>query len=433
MPPRAEDIHLHLMSSKNRQPETTNEERRLRVARTDGHERRPFNNHDATSLAARCRHPRASRHAGRVTTPDLRAGAVLHADDGTGYRVEGPLAAGGFGTTYRAHRLSKAGNPTRAVCLKVCGSRHDWHGEAFFGRLLGEEPRVVRLLDAFVAATGTGARQRRRHVLVFELMTEGTVWEAVDDGRLPWPEKRVRNEIKGLLRVLARLHNAGVTHRDLKPDNVFLREGRLVLGDFGTTRMTLDPTHSFASVFAPDFAPREVLDRYRWGQADDVYQVGLLAGTLLSGELWWNETPSARALAALPATDQLKSWLWHATGARSKRYLDAADAVAALDALARTSLAPGRAPRSLADHRVVFAGRIPGLPRRQAAELARAAGARPQSHVTDSTTLLVVGAVRAGSAGDGEQLDLFATRERIRLGQPIRVISAEQFQRLVDG
>lgn len=365
-----------------------------------------------------------------MTPPRLNAKTKLRADNGTTYQVQEFFTQGGFGNTYIGHRLSAAGNPTKKVCIKVCKSRRDWHGEAFFGELMEADDRVVTLLDAFVAATGSGAAQRRRHVLVFEFMEEGTVWDMVAGGRGPWSEARVRREIKALLNVLARLHNAGVTHRDLKPDNVYLRDGRLTLGDFGITKMAIDPKHSFASAFAPGFAPKEVLMTSRWGQADDVYQVGLLACTLLSGSVWWTDSVTVKAIAELPASDELKSWIWHATGARAKRYWDATDAVEALDALRYTSVQPGRAPRSLTGETVVFTGKIDGLTRPAAVNLARKAGATTQQGITDSTSLIVVGKVKAGGAGAREGLKLYATRERLRLGQHIRIISAAQFQRL---
>ena len=363
----------------------------------------------------------------------LKARTKLRSDDGTTYEVGALLGQGGFGTAYSGHRLSRNGRRTRRVCIKVCRDRSDWHGEAFFGQLLNNDPRVVKLLDAFVASTGQGRRQVRRHVLIFEFMDGGTVWAGLDDGMRPWTERKVRTETKALLKVLARLHNAGVTHRDLKPDNVYLRDSRLVLGDFGTTKMTMDPSHSFVSVFAPDFAPSNVLQSFRWGQADDVYQVGLLAATLLSGEIWWTDSVSVRSISALPATDEFKCWIWHATGARAKRYWDATDAMHALDSLKTISLAPSRAPRSLAGHSVVFTGRFDGMTRSDAATLARSAGATAQAGVSDTTSLVVLGRARAGGIGSSEGLKLFAVRERRRLGQDIRIIRQAQFERLAAG
>lgn len=368
-----------------------------------------------------------------TTAGKLKARTKLRGDDGTTYEVVGLLGEGGFGTTYTGHRLSRSGRRTQQVCIKVCKDRGDWHGEAFFGQVLKDTPRVVKLLDAFVASTGSGNSQKRRHVLIFEFMDEGTVWDELEHASTPWTEAKVRREIKAVLNVLGRLHNAGVTHRDLKPDNVYLRGGKLALGDFGITKMTLDPAHSFVSAFAPDFAPSNVLQNLRWGQADDVFQVGLLAATLLSGEIWWTGTVSVRSISALPASDEFKCWIWHATGAKSKRYWDASDAVNALDSLKRISLSPARAPRTLADHSVVFTGRLAGLTRPEAKALAKEAGAHPQAGVSDSTSLVVVGKVKAGSIGEAEGLKLFAVRERRRLGQNIRVISQHQFELLARG
>lgn len=366
-----------------------------------------------------------------ATANRLKASTKVRGDDGSTYEVGAFLSQGGFGTTYSGHRLSKTGRRMQKVCIKICKDRSDWHGEAFFGQLLTGNPRVVQLLDAFVASTGSGSAQRRRHVLVFEFMHDGTVWQATEADQKPWTEAKVRGEIKALLKVLALLHNAGVTHRDLKPDNVYLRGGKLALGDFGITKMTLDPGQSLvASAFAPGFAPSNVKLNLRWARADDVFQVGLLAATLLSGEIWWTDSVSVKGISALKATDELKSWIWHATGAKANRYWDASNAVHALDSLKKSSLSPGRAPRSLTGHTVVFTGRLAGLSRPDAMGLARKSGAHPQVGVSDATSLVVLGKIKAGSIGETEGLKLFAVREHRRLGQVIRIISQRQFERL---
>ena len=353
----------------------------------------------------------------------LRVGETIHNDVGTRYVVDRILGRGGFGTAYAAHRLSVHGRPTRTVVVKVCRSLEDWHGEAYFGRLLRGDPRVVELIDAFVAPTDDG--RRRRHVLVLEHMDEGTVWDAIERDGLLWPEARVRAEISALLTVLRRMHSVWVIHRDIKPDNVYLREGHLVLGDFGITKLALDHRGADSSRFQPDFAPRDLGLHAMWGPAEDIFQVGLLAATLLSGEVWWNETVSARAIARLDAGEAFKSWVWHATGARSKRYWHAEDALDALTSLRQVDVHARRAPRSLRGHGVVFSGRLEGLTRSQAFARALEVGAHPQTRLSDATTVVV-----AGHVGSSEGVTMFGVRERVRTGQPIRVISGEQFVRL---
>ena len=360
----------------------------------------------------------------------LKAGTLLHNDTGAPYLVTGLLSEGGFGQTYVGHRLSPGGRRMRKVCIKVCRSLDDWHGEAYFGRLLTGDPRVVELLDVFVDATGRGRRQRRRHILVFEFMEDGTVWDAVENDGLRWSEAKVRREIRALLKVLQRMHAVWILHRDIKPDNVYLRDGRLVLGDFGITKLLVDHSPATGSMFEGDFAPDNVTAGSRWGPHDDIYQVGLLAGTLLSGEVWWNESVSIGSIAALEASDAFKSWIWHATAAKSKRYLDAFDALDALASLRHIDMTPSRPPRTLRGECVVFTGRMPGLPREQAAARARKAGARVQSRPSDSTTVVVLGSNGTAAGGAAEGLKLYGVRERLRTGQPITLIDQPQFERL---
>jgi serine/threonine protein kinase len=355
----------------------------------------------------------------------MRVGETLHSDTGTPYLVTGPLGTGGYGEAYVGHRLSPKGRVDRTVAIKVCKSLEDWHGEAYFGRLLQGDPRVVELLDAFVTATGRGQRQRRRHVLVFEYLDQGTVWDAIEGDGLRWSEGKVRAEIRALLKLLRRMHSVWIIHRDIKPDNVYLRDGRLVLGDFGITKLALDKKSSEASKFQPDFAPRDLASSALWGPAEDIFQVGLLAATLLSGEVWWNDVVSARAIAELDASESFKSWIWHATGARSKRYWHADDALDALSSLRRVDVSPGRAPRTLRGRPVVFTGRLDSMTRTEAMARARAIGAHPQARLTDATTVVVV-----GRAGTSEGIKMFGVRERLRTGQPIQVINQEQFERL---
>jgi serine/threonine protein kinase len=355
----------------------------------------------------------------------LRVGETLHNDTGTPYVVTGLLGEGGYGETYVGHQLSTSGRRVRAVAIKVCKSLDDWHGEAYFGRLLNGDPRIVELFDAFVTATGRGQRQRRRHLLVLEYMAGGTVWDAIEGEGLRWPEGKVRAEIRALLKVLQRMHGVWIIHRDIKPDNVYLRDGQLVLGDFGITKLALDRKGADASKFQPDFAPRDLASSAMWGPAEDIFQVGLLAATLLSGEIWWNDVVSARAIAELDASDAFKSWIWHATGARSKRYWHADDALDALSSLRRVDVAPGRAPRSLRGHSVVFSGRLDAMTRAEAVARARDVGADPQARLTDATTIVVLGRV-----GAPEGITMFGARERLRTGQPIRLLSQAQFERL---
>jgi len=89
----------------------------------------------------------------------------------------------------------------------------------------GPHPGVLPLLEAHVPATPSG---------------EDPAWLAMpiaETVRIALGTSPSLDEVVDALRVyaatLARLAEAGVHHRDLKPDNLFHREGDWVVGDFG--------------------------------------------------------------------------------------------------------------------------------------------------------------------------------------------------------
>jgi hypothetical protein len=68
------------------------------------------------------------------------------------------------------------------------------------------------------------------------------------------------------------------------------------------------------------------------------------------------------------------------------------------------------------------------MTRTEAMARARRVGAHPQTRLTDATTVVVV-----GRGGASEGLKMFGVRERLRTGQPIRLVNQEQFERLTAG
>jgi serine/threonine protein kinase len=203
---------------------------------------------------------------------------------GTGYRVKKFLGEGGFGAAYAAFRTDEEGNDYGdLVCLKFTTHADVWHGEAFFAGLLREENNVVKQREAFPTMVVDGRSTRMVFVIEMDFMETGTVRDACIDGRLPWPEGRVVRKIRGLLQPLSLLHNMGVSHRDVTPGNVYVaKRSVLKLGDYGITKAGFKKSGVRADVAAWPYAPSDIGSF--WRPADDIYQVGLLMLTLLSGE-----------------------------------------------------------------------------------------------------------------------------------------------------
>lgn len=202
------------------------------------------------------------------------------------YRILGLVSAGGMGEVYRAENVF-TGDPV-AVKVILPGLADDKAVLEMFRR----EARVlVQLRDDsivryhnFVLDPGLG-----RYCLIMEFV-EGRHLGArlKTDGALSEPEVLVlmRRIGAGLMRA----HDSGVTHRDLSPDNVILRDDRIaeaVLIDFGIARST-ELGDGLAGRFAGKFkyiAPEQL---GHWGgkigPRTDVYGLALLIAAVARGK-----------------------------------------------------------------------------------------------------------------------------------------------------
>ncbi len=247
------------------------------------------------------------------------------------YIVKRPLGSGGFGETFAVARLDEdRDTEAEETCLKITSDAASWHGEAYFGGLLRDDPHVVRMIDAFPIMAGSGRAARMRFCIEMELLDGGTVDDACEDGRLPWLEERAHRQLRFLLQPLATLHRLGTTHRDVTPRNVFLgNRSALKLGDFGIAKTALKPAGVRADAYAPAFRPPSL--GTWWSPADDVYQAGLLGLTLCLGKPCLNTTTKwdvNQIVGRGPLRDVLKQ----AIGVKAQRYPDAGSMLEALKA-----------------------------------------------------------------------------------------------------
>jgi hypothetical protein len=89
----------------------------------------------------------------------------------------------------------------------------------------------------------------------------------------PWPERR--DDARAVVDGLAAIHVAGITHRDVTPNNVLrMSDGRLVLSDFGLALLDGETTALIAGT--PNYVAPEVLAGERADQRSDVWQLGLV-------------------------------------------------------------------------------------------------------------------------------------------------------------
>jgi serine/threonine-protein kinase len=351
---------------------------------------------------------------------------VQSPETGLRYRVERLLGEGGYGQAYLARRIGRSSSVPELVCLKVSAYIDAWVREAYFGQLLDDHPRAIRLYDRFPLMRGDG---KVFYYLVLEYAPHGDLSAFLQRGK-KFTEARARREISGVLEVLQKLHRGQLLHRDLTPMNVFVCDGQcLKLGDFGIVRQQSDRRGITAHTMNAMTAPSDILARAvpKWQARDDVYQVGQLLAMVVKGDARARIRPAD--VRQLPCTDHLKEIVYRCIGERRKRYESADEMIGAL----RTRPEPLKSGvvRSLKGVHLAFTG-ILSQPRRDAVKAAVRAGAIVHSGPSSQTTVVVRGRPNAQqAAGQDGGLKLMEIKRLREKGYRVTLLNEQQFWRLV--
>ncbi len=356
---------------------------------------------------------------------------VRSAETGLQYRVERLLGEGGFGQVYLATRLGGSSTVPEVVCIKASARSDGWLREAYFGLLLEDHPRAIRVFDRFpiIRPGGDGSVL---YCLALEYAQHGDLSAFLARAGKPWAESTARREIAGILEVLGKLHRGQTLHRDLTPLNVFVCDGRrLKLGDFGIVRQQSDTRGITARTMNALTAPSDILERAvpKWQARDDVYQVGQLLAMLIKGDA--RVRIRTHEVRRLVCTDHLKEIVYRCIGERRKRYESADEMIEALRNPPET-LRSG-VLRSLRGVHLAFTG-ILTRRRSEAARAARRAGAIVHSGPSARTTVVVRGRPNplqaAGRDGGIKLMEIKRLREK---GHRITLLNETQFWRLAGG
>ncbi|XP_076603984.1 MAPK/MAK/MRK overlapping kinase isoform X1 [Chaetodon auriga] len=80
--------------------------------------------------------------------------------------------------------------------------------------------------------------------LICELM-EMNIYEFIQGRETPLPDHIVKNYMYQLCKSLEHMHRCGIFHRDVKPENILIKQNGLKLGDFGSCRSVYSkPPHT---------------------------------------------------------------------------------------------------------------------------------------------------------------------------------------------
>ncbi len=197
------------------------------------------------------------------------------------YRVLSHIADGGMATVYLAldTRLE------REVALKVMrpGLAQD---DVFVSRFRREARSAARLSHPNVVAVFDQG-QDDGHIFLAMEYVPGQTLRDVMRAEGPLTARAALDILDPVLQALAAAHRAGIIHRDVKPENVILREDGVVkVADFGLARaVTTQTTTSQSGVLLGTVAylSPEQVERGIADARSDVYAAGLILFEMLTG------------------------------------------------------------------------------------------------------------------------------------------------------
>ncbi len=206
------------------------------------------------------------------------------------FQIQRKLGAGGMGEVYLAEQIGVG----RKVVLKLVHA-HLLAGDEVVRERFGREARALAQLN----------HPNIVQLYTFGTATDGRPYFAMEfvDGRSladelgrtgPMSERRALTVAADVAGALAHAHQAGVIHRDIKPDNVMLsqRHGRtdfVTVLDFGIAKMAVEGgpklTQTHASFGTPQYVAPEQATGRPVTAATDIYALGTMLFEMLTGRV----------------------------------------------------------------------------------------------------------------------------------------------------
>lgn len=196
------------------------------------------------------------------------------------YVLEKELGRGGMGVVY----LARDSQLERPVALKFLGNLVD-SSEEFRQRFVREARTAAKITHPNIIAIYDISASVGKAYIAMEYVDGPSLHKYLSAKGALKPREAI-NIIVQACSALAAIHDAGIVHRDIKPDNMLIAKGGLVkLTDFGLAKAEDSRmTRTGVVMGTPSYmAPEQVLGK----EADvrsDIYSMGLVLHECLTGK-----------------------------------------------------------------------------------------------------------------------------------------------------
>ena len=155
-----------------------------------------------------------------------------------------------------------------------------------------KHPNIVSLYDVFLSNT--------KFYLVLELATGGDLFDRIQKKGY-FQEERGKIVIRMVLSGLAYLHNLGITHRDLKLENLLYKSpgnnSKIMISDFGLAHVRASKTDEngmSTTCGTAEYLAPEMLEGEIYTQLIDMWAMGVITYVVLCGAMPFLDDSRAR-------------------------------------------------------------------------------------------------------------------------------------------
>ncbi len=230
------------------------------------------------------------------------------------YRMDALLGEGGMGAVYRAYDLNLA----RPVALKIM-HRQLASQSKFQKRFMQEAQAVARLSHSSIVVVHDFDNDNGEFYIVMELVpgiSLGAYIKELAERRQVMRLSETAFIIAQVADALDYAHQAGIIHRDIKPDNILIKHLirperpsepplRAVVTDFGLAKLLEGGIETATGTFMgtlPYMSPEQALAK-KVDNRSDVYSLGVVLYQLATGQLPFDiQTPTDAVMKHLHET-----------------------------------------------------------------------------------------------------------------------------------
>ncbi|CAA6673189.1 unnamed protein product [Spirodela intermedia] len=221
--------------------------------------------------------------------------------------VRGPVVGrGSFGTVHLARcppaesTCVEALPPVMAVKSCPLAESASLRREKVALDCLAGCPEILTCYGAAVTVEPDG---RRLYNILLEYLPGGSLADLLlHRRRRPLPEAALRSFSASLLRGLRRIHQAGLVHCDIKPQNLLVTgDGRAKIADFGLSKPAAGGSAAESSQFrgTPLYMAPESVQRGEYEPPADIWALGCVVAEMASGEPAWRHGKGCADAASL--------------------------------------------------------------------------------------------------------------------------------------